>query len=144
MGYTDYLLHDDLGKVHKAGSCAMAYVQSQSIDGLTLLLKTYKPGAYIDSGEVVMPPTQPSRNHTFNYTTKQWEDPRTPQQAEDQQWEAVRAQRNSLLSASDWVVTRATEAGEAVPIEWVSYRQALRDVTLQPDPWNIDWPNKGA
>jgi hypothetical protein len=27
---------------------------------------------------------------------------------------------------------------------WAAYRQALRDVTLQPDPFNIVWPTPPA
>ena len=30
--------------------------------------------------------------------------------------------------------------GTAVPQPWLDYRQALRDITKQPDPMNIDWP----
>lgn len=55
-------------------------------------------------------------------------------------WRGVRAERNQRLAETDWVVSRALEAGESVPAEWVAYRQALRDVTKQPDPEAIDWP----
>lgn len=55
-------------------------------------------------------------------------------------WRAVRAERDRRLATTDWIVARATEAGEPVPIEWREYRQALRDVTKQPDPAAIDWP----
>ena len=41
----------------------------------------------------------------------------------------LRAQRNQLLYETDWVVTRATETGEAEPDEWKKYRQDLRDIT---------------
>ena len=37
--------------------------------------------------------------------------------------------RNDLLTQSDWVVTNALEAGTAVPDEWKTYRQELRDIT---------------
>lgn len=56
------------------------------------------------------------------------------------QWETVRAERNAKLAASDWIVTRSAEAGVPVPSGWRSYRQALRDVTAQPDPFAIVWP----
>ena len=39
-----------------------------------------------------------------------------------------RTRRRERLFACDWVVTRATEAGTPVPAEWVTYRQALRDL----------------
>jgi len=53
----------------------------------------------------------------------------------------ARTQRDQLLSATDWLIIRATETGEPVPAEWVAYRQALRDVPQQSGfPENIDWP----
>ncbi len=54
------------------------------------------------------------------------------------QWLHVRQQRNLKLSASDW--TQLPDA-PVVKEEWVVYRQALRDVTNQEDPFNIVWPN---
>jgi len=57
-----------------------------------------------------------------------------------QKWAEVRTVRNKLLADSDWVVTRAMESGTEVPAEWVTYRQLLRDVTTQADPFLIVWP----
>jgi len=53
----------------------------------------------------------------------------------------ARSQRDSLLTASDWVTVRAMDTGNPVPTEWQTYRQALRDITGQPGfPETIDWP----
>ena len=50
----------------------------------------------------------------------------------------ARAQRNALLSASDW-----TQVADA-PVDqtaWAAYRQALRDITAQDFfPYTINWP----
>jgi len=57
--------------------------------------------------------------------------------ATDKQWAAVRKERNARLAASDW-----TQIGDA-PVNatsWHSYRQALRDITKQSNPFNIVWP----
>lgn len=55
---------------------------------------------------------------------------------------SVRADRDTRLFATDWVVIRAQEAGTPVSAEWVEYRQELRDVPLQPGfPENISWPD---
>lgn len=56
------------------------------------------------------------------------------------QWRLVRMERNNLLAASDWIVTKALETGTEVPSDWGAYRQALRDITTQEDPANITWP----
>lgn len=56
-------------------------------------------------------------------------------------WANVRANRNALLAASDW-----TQIADA-PVDalaWAVYRQELRDITLQPDPFNITWPQEPA
>lgn len=59
-------------------------------------------------------------------------------------WRAVRAERDRLLAASDWVTLRGLERGEAIPKVWRDYRQALRDVPQQADPQNINWPTPPA
>ena len=57
--------------------------------------------------------------------------------------ETVRAERNELLAASDWVVSFAYEKSEPVPAEWSAYRQALRDVPQQEGfPKDVVWPTK--
>tara|TARA_B100001057_G_scaffold388853_1_gene396441 strand:+ start:5103 stop:5477 length:375 start_codon:yes stop_codon:yes gene_type:complete len=53
--------------------------------------------------------------------------------------------RDQLLSDSDWIVTKATESGEAVPSDWATYRQALRDLPTDSS-WPLledaDWPTQ--
>ena len=40
----------------------------------------------------------------------------------------LRNLRNELLNESDWIVTKSLE-NVAVPDEWKTYRQELRDIT---------------
>jgi len=105
-------------------------------DGQDVLLGEEYQGGWIDlnTAEHRLPPPQPSPHHVFDYTTKQWVDPRTA----ETQWPVVRAQRNARLSASDW--TQLPDVPLATKEAWAAYRQALRDVTLQPDPFAIIWP----
>lgn len=60
--------------------------------------------------------------------------------ANDRAAEAQKAQRNSLLAASDW--TQVTDA----PVDktaWATYRQELRDISAQAGfPWNVEWPTQ--
>lgn len=58
------------------------------------------------------------------------------------QWESVRTQRNKLLQETDWIVIKHNESGDLMPEEWKIYRQNLRDITNQDDPFNIIWPSK--
>jgi len=63
----------------------------------------------------------------------------------EQKAKEARAKRDRLLTDSDWVTIRATDTGTAVPTEWQTYRQALRDLPQQTGfPENIDWPEKPA
>lgn len=50
----------------------------------------------------------------------------------------ARAQRNALLSASDWTQVADAPVDQAA---WATYRQALRDITVQVGfPETINWP----
>ena len=56
-----------------------------------------------------------------------------------EQAKAIRDQRNTKLTESDW-----TQVADA-PVDkqaWATYRQALRDITIQTGfPWEITWPD---
>ena len=53
------------------------------------------------------------------------------------EWKNVRNIRNELLSASDF---SQLEDSPKDKIAYKVYRKALRDITLQADPFNIVWP----
>lgn len=98
-------------------------------------------------GEVVFepPPEQamqapPQPGALWNLETQRWDAPQEPSVQPQARWAQVRAKRDHLLAACDWIVTRAQERGEPVPPQWLAYRQALRDITEQPDPERIQWP----
>ena len=95
-----------------------------------------KPLQYHDlaTNEPVDMPPRPSNSHFFNFKTKSWE------LNNDHAWTTIRQKRDALISATDWQVTRAAEASQAISPELKSYRQALRDITKQSDPLNIVWP----
>jgi type II secretory pathway component PulL len=60
----------------------------------------------------------------------------------DRQAEVVRAQRDVLLAATDWRVTKAAEVGSVLDPAWIIYRQALRNVPEQSGfPWEVSWPS---
>ena len=67
-----------------------------------------------------------------------------PSQARRDQWQEIRDKRDRLLADSDWVTVRSVDQGEPVPEAWLHYRQALRDITNQSDPFNINWPDSPA
>ncbi len=51
---------------------------------------------------------------------------------------SVRTSRNDKLAACDWTQLADSTADKTV---WATYRQSLRDVTVQDGfPWNVTWP----
>lgn len=61
---------------------------------------------------------------------------------EEQQEMQVRAQRNSLLSLSDWTQLADAPLTAEQKQEWAEYRQALRDVPEQAGfPEAVVWPS---
>ena len=64
----------------------------------------------------------------------------SPPKNADSEWVRVRAWRDKQLAESDWVRLKAMDTGGVVPKSWLDYRQALRDITDQSDPFAIVWP----
>lgn len=60
----------------------------------------------------------------------------------NEKWEEVRDIRDSLLSQSDWTQFQDTPITGSKLTEWQTYRQSLRDITNQENPYNITWPIK--
>lgn len=58
----------------------------------------------------------------------------------ENQWEEIRVQRNQLLSECDW--TQLADVSTEIKSNWTVYRQSLRDITSQSNPFNINWPVK--
>ena len=61
-----------------------------------------------------------------------------------QGWMVVRSERDTKLDACDWTVLPDVPMDAPKRTEWETYRQSLRDVTSQPDPFNITWPTPPA
>ena len=53
-------------------------------------------------------------------------------------WEDIRRVRDSALIDTDWRASTDLTLSD----DWKNYRQALRDIPTQSDPFNITWPTK--
>lgn len=89
--------------------------------------------AYWD-GEKAVSIKAPTPNHNFDYEALEWK----PDM--NRAWWEVRRDRDAKLTKTDFRVIRSMEDGKPMTKEWKDYRQALRDVTQQSDPFNIVWP----
>ena len=61
-----------------------------------------------------------------------------------EQWVQIRGLRDSKLLECDWTVLPDVPLTVEKKAAWETYRQALRDITTQPDPFNITWPTPPA
>jgi hypothetical protein len=57
-------------------------------------------------------------------------------------WSEIREQRNQLLSECDWTQFQDSPITGSKLTEWQTYRQELRNITTQENPYNIVWPTK--
>ena len=56
----------------------------------------------------------------------------------NQQWANIRFERDRKLQDTDWRASSDLTLSD----DWKTYRQALRDVPTQSDPYNIAWPTE--
>jgi hypothetical protein len=55
-------------------------------------------------------------------------------------WDSVRVTRDELLRECDWTQMADVTLSDATKLNWLTYRQALRDITKQSSPDSISWP----
>jgi hypothetical protein len=84
-------------------------------------------------------PENISSSHYFLDNTWVYNPPKTTDLDQiENAWNYVRSERNRLLQNSDW--TQMPDVSLSTKELWATYRQALRDITDQTDPFNIVWP----
>lgn len=135
----NFTIYKANGEITRSGQCLEIDIAQQQYDKNTeqlIELFSVYGQHYIDNNIAVKIPPSPNEYSVFNYDTKQWVDPRT----NETQWLVVKGQRNSLLAESDW--TQMPDVSITNKDQWATYRQQLRDITTQTDPFNIIWPSK--
>ena len=60
----------------------------------------------------------------------------------DTRWVAIRAERGRKLSSCDWTALSDVPLSSEKRGEWEVYRQSLRDIPDQSDPFSISWPTR--
>lgn len=99
----------------------------------------YVDGKVLNTGQSIVP----HRNWMiWDDNINSWIDPRTAEEKANYEWQQIRLRRNELLIESDWTDTLSAKnrLGDELYNAWQQYRQALRDVTNQADPFTITWP----
>ena len=60
----------------------------------------------------------------------------------EKKWEQVRELRDQILAETDQTQLPDRPIDEDLRLAYADYRQSLRDITLQTDPFNIEWPER--
>ena len=112
-------------------------VQNDAKDLVSNTRHIYVDGVIIDTKQPLLPPEQ---YMDWDQAKNIWVSTKT----DEIQWDLVRQERAKLLIGSDWTDTASApnRLGSDVYGAWQTYRQALRDITNQADPFNIIWPQK--
>jgi len=137
MNFTIYKTTN--GEIIQSGHCQDEDYELQQIpEGCDIIpLASAVRSQYVENASIVDKPAQPSQFHVFNYDVKQW----VPDA--DLAGQYVKRQRNTLLYQSDWTQIPGNPLSFQKQQEWSSYRQALRDITMQPSyPFEIIWPTQ--
>lgn len=136
----NFIIYNNLGKILRVGSCLDGdFLYQQGVDEFILEGRADFYTQYIEDGVVKDMPLKPQGEYKFNYESKQWEFDYIL--ADDK----ARQQRDNLLADGPdrispmWWSSMTPEQQQA----WTDYRQALLDITEQPNyPQEIVWPTK--
>jgi hypothetical protein len=123
--YVDGNYYDDLrAKIDTEGFFLSNDCQDYYYDGTNFVEKGIRPSAF----------------HDFNWSTKVWDLDLT------RFWKQIRQERDGRLFACDWTQMTDAPLTTEKKAEWVTYRQALRDVPSNnssvTDYDTIVWPTK--
>lgn len=126
------------GTVIRTGECPDGAVELQAKPGEFLykgaIANTDRVNPATGSRIVVTVPEKPGEHYKYDSASNRW----LPDM--ERAWSAVRYLRDQKIKETDWVILRAADTGVPVSNYWLVYRQALRDITEQTDPFNIVWP----
>ena len=79
-----------------------------------------------------------TENHYYENGFWRYSFDKTPEDSIKNGFSLIRKERDLKLSYCDW--TQLPDVPLQTKEKWAEYRQALRDITLQGDPFNITWP----
>ena len=151
----NFILYNQYGEITSTGVCEDSELSLQDRPNLILLetpqYVSFRDG-YVSNNEYIaytdeqrnLKNTRPFYPAKWSNITMSWEDLRSQQEKLDQQLYIIKTRRDQLLQQSDWRVVKAADTGIPLSQEWKDYRQALRDITTQSDPFNIIWPTAPA
>lgn len=95
------------------------------------------PNQFYDGSDFVV-----EENEVVEYQKVRNKTPQEIEQENEDTWTSIRYSRNELLTECDWTQLSDSPLTNQKKQEWIVYRQALRDITFQVNPFNVIWPTK--
>lgn len=95
------------------------------------------PNQFYDGSDFVV-----EENEVVEYQKVRNKTPQEIEQENEDTWTSIRYSRNGLLTECDWTQLSDSPLTNQKKQEWIVYRQALRDITFQVNPFNVIWPTK--
>lgn len=127
------------GQIVRSGICQEETFDFQAGAGEFVLEAEYSGNQYVENGQLVLMPQQPSIDYVFDYVSKEWV---LDLNAATARAYALRDQQ--LQNGPDRINPMWWSAMSAAQQQaWTDYRQSLLDITDQPGfPADIKWPAK--
>lgn len=128
------------GQITQVGQCADFDFDLQKPEAGQHKLELYSDlispnNFYVENNLLVAIPPSPNELMSFDYESKSWID------NESKAIKITDIKRKVLLQESDW--TQLPDVPLETKQAWATYRQALRDITIQEGyPFNVIWPTK--
>jgi hypothetical protein len=135
----NFVVYISNGQVVRNGSCQDETFSLQANEGEFVIESDFIGNQYVENGVLIDMPEKPVGYYIFDYATKSWEfDRQLAESVALQQRDFLLKDGPDRISPLWW--SSMTPEQQA---EWSSYRQALLDITSQPDyPSAIIWPIK--
>ena len=136
-----FFVHDADGQVMYAGECADSDLELQGqADGLTSREGEAKPGKQYWNGVTLQNfPDLPSEHHVWDWATHTYVDPRTLDQIKGQQWEKVKASRDSVEFGGFVWDGSTFDSDQESQSRIQGAAQLATLATLNNQPFSIDW-----
>lgn len=104
-----------------------------------VLIGVSSDSGYVFEGDIYVLPQQPSPAHTFNYTTKQWEDLRTLDDLKAAQWTQIK-QARSQAEYAGFTWDGSTFDSDAISQQRINGAVSLALIAKQANqPYSITW-----
>lgn len=135
-----FIIYNTFGEILRAGNAPDDMIAIQAQPGESVMEGTADEATqYVEGGQIVDKPTQPSPHHIFDYTLKQWVDPRTLDDLKRLKWAGIK-QAQALEEASGFAWNGSTFDSSRTSQERIrTAAQAATVASLKGAPYKVDW-----